>query len=459
MKTLGILNLIIILVALRVSARDGLTCCTFLDLQEFVKLLKHADFTDRKRNVKLTRFLAFLISTVVAPAIASAQAPLPAPSFDCAKERGVIEQAICRDPKLAALDKQLQQAFLTTLVAMPAEAASAIRAGERDWLGYRNECERPVNKEGISECLTRRITARIQIFHDAVGKDRESATVQAVTSFIPEHPDTAAKLLRQYPDNPLGQAWLAYLSLHYPASGVNESERRSALQRAEANADHSDQAWAEYTPTDVPRAQAIYYLLRLLLRDNPDPGLVTCAHAFVFRDDWPNASKAFGGLNFSHRDDGAPYCEPMNGLFWLPAWRTMDAAFSTPIDITRGNSGSMSSGVLANMKLDAVRMTITPQSYGTAQNIRKIDQSVRAMKAWNDQKEIHDRGIENIRTLWPRADRDRAIANIPATIRETEAWAMHYYGLPPDEAQRAAKGIVGTYLDSWISWILDPEGE
>lgn len=418
-------------------------------------MLKHADFTDGKRTLKLTRLLALLVSTVAAPAIACTQAP----SLDCTKERGVIEQTICRNVKLMALDKQLQRAFLTTLASMPAEAASAIRARERDWLGYRNECEQPVNKEGTSACLTRRIKARIQTLQDAIGKDSEAATVQAITSFIPEHPDTAAKLLRQYPDNALGQAWLAYLSLHYPASGVKQSEQRSALLRAEAGADRQDQAWVEYTATDAPRANAIYYLLRLLLRDNPDPGLVTCAHAFIFRDDWPNASKAFGGLNFSHRDDGAPYCEPMNGLFWLPAWRTMDAAFSTPINIMSENSGSMSSGVLANMKLDAVRMTVTPQSYGTAENIGKIDKSVRALKAWNDHKEIRDRNIKNIPTLWPRADRERAIADIPLAIRETSVWAMHYYGLSPDEAQRAAKGIVGTYLDQWISWILDPEGE
>uniref|UniRef100_UPI003BEEB161 hypothetical protein n=1 Tax=Burkholderia arboris TaxID=488730 RepID=UPI003BEEB161 len=152
-------------------------------------------------------------------------------------------------------------------------------------------------------------------------------------------------MLRQYPDNPLGQTWLAYLSLHYPASGISESEQRLALQRAEADVDRSDQAWVEYTAKDVPRAQAIYYLLRLGMRDNPAPRLITCAHAFIFRDDWPNAGKAFGGLNFSHRDDGAPYCEPMNGLFLLPAWRTMDESFSIPIDIILQYSGGLKSEV------------------------------------------------------------------------------------------------------------------
>lgn len=408
------------------------------------------DPSGKRKETGSTRFrfpikpIAFQILTIMIPLAAFAQTP----SFECAAGKSAIERAICSDSSLAALDAKLQGAYQATLNAMPAEARPAIRAGQRDWLGYRDECVQPSNTEGVDKCLTSRLETRIRTFADATGANKTAAEVQSITSFIPEHPDVAARLLRQYPNNPLGQAWLAWLAPHYPASGVTKSEQRAAQQRAEVAVDpidHYDEAWSEYNDKATPRPKAIYYLLRLLLRESPDPGLVTCAHAFLFRDDWRTASAAFGGLNGSHRDDGAPYCEPMNGLFWLPAWRTMDAAFSKPINLALAGAGSMSSGVLANMKVDAVYMTIAPQSYGTTENIAKIDKSVQLLKHWHDQP------------AWSLSDRNKAIASIPATISETKTWAMHHYGLSPEEAQRAAQGIVGTYLSSWIAFIRDPE--
>uniref|UniRef100_UPI003BEF050F lysozyme inhibitor LprI family protein n=1 Tax=Burkholderia arboris TaxID=488730 RepID=UPI003BEF050F len=116
----------------------------------------HTAFTDESVIVRLATIVAIWVATTTST-IAASQAP----SVDCTKARGVIEQTICHDAELAVLDKQLQQAFTVTLAAMPAAAASAIRTGQRDWLGYRNECERPINAEGVSVCLKKRIEARI----------------------------------------------------------------------------------------------------------------------------------------------------------------------------------------------------------------------------------------------------------------------------------------------------------
>ncbi|WP_167062058.1 lysozyme inhibitor LprI family protein [Burkholderia sp. Ax-1719] len=394
-----------------------------------------------KPSMKITTTLALVPLALVMSAANAA-------SFDCSQAKTPVEHAICSDPKLSASDTQLQSAYEAAVAAMPAEARPAIRAGQRDWLGYRNACAQPTQGYSLQRCLTERIDARIQTLQDDAGKRKSYATIQAITSFIPEQPATAAQMLRQYPDNALGQAWLAYIGLHYPAGGVTAKEVSSALRHAEAgvdSTDHDDQAWTEYTDKKQPRATAVYYLLRLLMRENPDPGLITCAHAFIFRNDLKNASAAFGGINGSTRDAGAPYCEPLNGLFWLTSWRTMDSAFSGPIDLALEHAGTMSRGVLANMKLDAVHMSIAPQSYGTATNIAKIDAAVQTMKQWHEEP------------AWSRADRDKAIATIPAAIRETKNWAIRNYGLAPDDAQRAAQGIVGVYLESWIRFIRDPE--
>jgi uncharacterized protein len=390
------------------------------------------------------RGLAALSLTTVAPMAAHAQTP----SFDCAQAKSLVEHTICGDPKLSAADAQLQRAYQAAVAAMPAEARGAIRAGQRDWLGYRNACTQPSHGESVSACLKNRIDYRIHTLEAAVGEQKTPATIQSITSFIPEHPATAADLLRRYPDSALGQAWLAFIGLHYPAGGVTKPELNAALQHAQAGVDpndHYDAAWDAYTDKKQPRTTSIYYLLRLLLSESPDPGLITCAHAFIFRDDLRNASNAFGGINGSTRDAGAPYCEPINGLFWLSSWRSMDEAFSGPINLALKDAGTMSRGVLANMKLDAVHMTIAPQSYGTATNIAKIGESVQAIRQWHEQPN------------WSRADRDKVIATIPIATRETRDWAERYYGLSPDDAQRAAKGIVGVYLASWIAFIRSPE--
>jgi uncharacterized protein YecT (DUF1311 family) len=59
------------------------------------------------------------------------------PSFDCAKETGAVEQAICGDPKLAELDQYIAQCFKVALHGLGAAEAAALRADQRAWLATR----------------------------------------------------------------------------------------------------------------------------------------------------------------------------------------------------------------------------------------------------------------------------------------------------------------------------------
>ena len=59
------------------------------------------------------------------------------PSFDCAKETGAVEQAICGDDKLAELDQYIAQYFKVALADLNAADAAALRADQRAWLATR----------------------------------------------------------------------------------------------------------------------------------------------------------------------------------------------------------------------------------------------------------------------------------------------------------------------------------
>jgi uncharacterized protein YecT (DUF1311 family) len=67
---------------------------------------------------------------------ARAQDPI-SPSFDCAKETGAVEQAICGDPKLAELDQYIAQYFKVALADLSAADAVVLRADQRAWLATR----------------------------------------------------------------------------------------------------------------------------------------------------------------------------------------------------------------------------------------------------------------------------------------------------------------------------------
>jgi len=76
---------------------------------------------------------------------ARAKGGLIAPSFECAKARAAVEELVCGDAVLAALDKGLAKAFARAL--MPEQdrivSPQMIRAQQRVWLQRRAECEKP----------------------------------------------------------------------------------------------------------------------------------------------------------------------------------------------------------------------------------------------------------------------------------------------------------------------------
>jgi len=71
------------------------------------------------------------------PSVQAQEQDKISPSFDCTKETGAVEQAICGDPKLAELDQYIAQYFKVALADLNATDAAALRADQRAWLATR----------------------------------------------------------------------------------------------------------------------------------------------------------------------------------------------------------------------------------------------------------------------------------------------------------------------------------
>ena len=62
------------------------------------------------------------------------------PSFDCSKANGEVEQMICNDGQLAALDRQLETVFKQAAAKATGNVSATLRVEQRGWVKGRNEC-------------------------------------------------------------------------------------------------------------------------------------------------------------------------------------------------------------------------------------------------------------------------------------------------------------------------------
>lgn len=95
----------------------------------------------------------------VAPPVAQ-PAPAPTrPSFDCQGAQTRAQQMICSDPRLAAADRRLSQAYAAALAASGSE--DELRSEQADWLEIREDAARYSNRAvlNIYEQRTRELEA------------------------------------------------------------------------------------------------------------------------------------------------------------------------------------------------------------------------------------------------------------------------------------------------------------
>ncbi|MEZ5573521.1 MAG: MliC family protein [Halioglobus sp.] len=80
------------------------------------------------------------------------------PGFDCAKADGQVQQLVCSDDQLAALDLRLTEVYLTALKNLPHENLALLKSEQRGWIKSRDECWKSDN---VSDCVTLEYRTRI----------------------------------------------------------------------------------------------------------------------------------------------------------------------------------------------------------------------------------------------------------------------------------------------------------
>ena len=61
------------------------------------------------------------------------------PTFDCKRARHAVEKAICSDPDLARLDRQIDDAYKAALARRDRKTIDSVRDDQREFLGARNK--------------------------------------------------------------------------------------------------------------------------------------------------------------------------------------------------------------------------------------------------------------------------------------------------------------------------------
>lgn len=139
-------------------------------------------------------FLAILVAAL--PGIAAAQAT---PSFDCTQKLvSSVEQRICKDGKLAALDRELADVYAAASAKATAADAQVLEAAQRGFVKTRNECWKVTDVQDCVENGYRHRIAELQARYGlvkAVGAGRYQCPgppVQEVAAeFFATDPPTA----------------------------------------------------------------------------------------------------------------------------------------------------------------------------------------------------------------------------------------------------------------------------
>lgn len=96
----------------------------------------------------------------IAPALLACIAAWPAmagaagPAFDCRKAAGEVQQLICRDDALAALDRRLDRTYKAAAAQAKGALAKRLRDDQRGWVKGRDECWKATQQTWITASWT-----------------------------------------------------------------------------------------------------------------------------------------------------------------------------------------------------------------------------------------------------------------------------------------------------------------
>ena len=108
------------------------------------------------------RKCGYFLLIVLSPLAGIEDGAAAAPSFDCRKAAGAIEQMICSDDGLAALDSELAEVYAAAAQKAVNEHPPVLKAGQRGWIKGRNDCWKRADKRQCVEQSYRRRIAELQ---------------------------------------------------------------------------------------------------------------------------------------------------------------------------------------------------------------------------------------------------------------------------------------------------------
>lgn len=103
------------------------------------------------------------LATLAAGCLTAPLANAAHPSFDCSKTTHEVEQIICKDADLAALDRSLAELYATVLKHTPASKQGHLKTEQRGWVKGRDDCWKAGDKHG---CIKSEYQSRINELKD-----------------------------------------------------------------------------------------------------------------------------------------------------------------------------------------------------------------------------------------------------------------------------------------------------
>ena len=165
----------------------------------------------------------YLILSVLPLAAASLAAQ---PSYDCATASDRVEQLICTDPNLAALDRQLASVYAAAVQNYPLEEQTHLKVQQRGWLKGRNACWQA---DDVSACVEQNYRNRIVELQITSGQlPAREAVSYACTGFEAQpllaafYPDTtpASVVLTRGDDQAIAFIARSGSGARYTAAGI-----------------------------------------------------------------------------------------------------------------------------------------------------------------------------------------------------------------------------------------------
>ena len=109
--------------------------------------------------MKTTATRPMLFGTVLGLMSFLGQAADTGPAFSCARvSPGSIEARVCERPRLAALDRQLDEAYRAALKKATDEAPPRLKVEQRGWIKGRNDCWK---SDAVDTCIEQSYVLRI----------------------------------------------------------------------------------------------------------------------------------------------------------------------------------------------------------------------------------------------------------------------------------------------------------